>query len=169
MSSDKNKQKKHRHFWSGFGVFVVVLALVAFAGVQLERHIIANKAASIVAKAAPVTKAGKLADVKLAPSTPNEIADRLNSGKETLISASNGLIDDATANVNGSTVTYDVSSSKLSPLLVSTAMTTNGDQVQQMADKLLTSMKDAGTSNPKVVINVTDTNGNVIKSLTYTN
>lgn len=172
MQRQRSKQKKHgkKRLWVSLSIFVVVVGLIVFGGVQFERSVVAGQAATIVSKAAPISSSSlgtSLADVELAPRSASEISDKLNESSSTLISESNGLFDSAEATVSGSTVTETLTTSKLNSLLVNTAMTTNGDQVQTMADKVLTSMQSACEKNPKLIVNITNTDGKVIKTLTY--
>ncbi|MBC6499479.1 hypothetical protein H7R52_14605 [Weissella confusa] len=66
------------------------------------------------------------------------------------------MFTDTNAVAKNDAVTLTVTSDKLSPSMINMALATNGDQVNQLANKVLRSMTDAGTKNPSLTIQVVD-------------
>lgn len=175
MNSRKfRKTKKHtgRNIIIVLLSLVVLLGLIAFGAVMLERKVISTKMDSVVSKIVPdtssltETSSGTASEVKSA--TPSAIANQLNENTDSIVSQSQGLIDQAQATSYENGVTYTLKSSKLNKTTVNAALLTNGDQVETIANQALEAMKNAGISQPKLKINVTDAQGNIIKTLSYT-
>lgn len=165
---NRPKRKKHR-FLKALLSIIVVLALVVAGLVFAERYFVKKAADSISAQIASNPEvAAAASNAKIPPATPEQIAQKLNDYADTIVANSAGLLDSARASVSGSTVTYNVASGKLNSLTAGALVAANGDSMQSVADKALNAMSQAGTQNPKVVINLADSSGNTIKSLSYT-
>ncbi|WP_447408961.1 hypothetical protein ACDP95_01775 [Weissella confusa] len=149
---------------------LLILGIAIFGGIQLERHFVAQRVTDILPiKDGTLATGAKLKNVELAPMTPDDVALQLNNEAFNLKQSSRGLISDTNAVAKNDSVTLTVTSDKLSPAMINRALTTNGDQVDQLAQKVLRSMTEAGTKNPRLTIKVVDSNNKTLKTLTYPN
>lgn len=170
VNTKRNKKAKKKHPIRNTMItlvsIIVVLAIIAGAGILGARYVVSRQSANIVSKIVP-NAAVDGENLTLPASTPQQITDKLNSSADQIVSKSQGLIASAKATTNGSTVTYTLSSSKLNGLTTNALLATNGDQIQTIADKVLSSLSASGTKNPKLNVVLTDTNGKTIKTLNY--
>lgn len=170
MNSRKlRKVKKHRgrKIVVTLLSIIVVLALIAFGAIMLERHMIAGKTEAIISKIVPNMSSLGEAVGKSASASPSGIANKLNENADAIVNQSQGLIDSAKATSTNSGVTYTVQSSKLNTAAVNTLLTTNGDQAQTIADKVLDAMSQSGVEHPKLKLQLTNASGETVKTLTY--
>ena len=169
----KKVKKKRSKAW-----LVILLTLLVFAGVVVggvvlfARHIVSNQATNIVTSMIPsqVDASGQnLADIQLEPSTPQEISQHLNAASSAIVERAGGFLNSATATATDSSVTYDVSlgAAAANPLLVNGLLATNGDQIEEIANRVLDSMQASGVENPTLTLNLTDDDGNIIRTLHY--
>lgn len=145
---------------------VLLLGIIIFGAIQLERHFVERRVTEMLPiKDGTLTTGVKLKNVDVAPMTPDQVAVQLNNEALNLKQSSRGLFTDTNAVAKSDAVTSD----KLSPSMINMALATNGDQVNQLANKVLRSMTDAGTKNPSLTIQVVDSNNKTLKTLTYPN
>ena len=149
---------------------LLILGIAIFGGIQLERHFVEQRVTDILPiKDGTLATGAKLKNVELAPMTPDDVALQLNNEAFNLKQSSRGLFSDTNAIAKNDSVILTVTSDKLSPAMINMALTTNGDQVDQLAQKVLRSMTEAGTKNPRLTIKVVDSNNKALKTLTYPN
>lgn len=149
---------------------LLILGIAIFGGIQLERHFVEQRVTDILPiKDGTLATGAKLKNVELAPMTPDDVALQLNNEAFNLKQSSRGLFSDTNAIAKNDSVILTVTSDKLSPAMINMALTTNGDQVDQLAQKVLRSMTEAGTKNPRLTIKVVDSNNKALKALTYPN
>lgn len=149
---------------------VLRLGIIIFGAIQLERHFVERRVTEMLPiKDGTLTTGVKLKNVDVAPMTPDQVAVQLNNEAFNLKQSSRGLFTDTNAVAKNDAVTLTVTSDKLSPSMINMALATNGDQVNQLANKVLRSMTDAGTKNPSLTIQVVDSNNKTLKTLTYPN
>ena len=149
---------------------LLILGIAIFGGIQLERHFVEQRVTDILPiKDGTLAAGAKLKNVELAPMTPDDVALQLNNEAFNLQQSSRGLFSDTNAVAKNDSVTLTVTSDKLSPAMINMALTTNGDQVDQLAQRVLRSMTEAGTKNPRLTIKVVDSNNKALKTLTYPN
>ena len=98
---------------------------------------------------------------------PGPVDTEFNENADVIKSQSQGMISSAKATSTSSKVTYTLESSKLNKATVGALLLASGDQVEEVADKVLDSMKKAGVAQPKLQVDLTDDKGNVIKTLNY--
>ncbi|MCM0583161.1 hypothetical protein H9L19_08055 [Weissella diestrammenae] len=169
-ANPKSKGKRRVKVFIGV---LITIAIVAFGALQLERYVVDQQAAKLVSAMAPATTtkttAGTISKLKLAASTPEQIATRLNENESGLVARSKQSISSAEASTSENGIIYTIATDKLNTTTVNMLLSANGDQVKQMAKKIVSSMADAGTNNPKMTINIVDSNGKLIKQLVYTN
>lgn len=149
---------------------VLLLGIIIFGAIQFERHFVERRVTEMLpVKDGTLTTGAKLKNVDVAPMTPDQVAIQLNNEAFNLKQSSRGLFTDTNAVAKNDAVTLTVTSDKLSPSMINMALATNGDQVNQLANKVLRSMTDAGTKNPSLTIQVVDSNNKTLKTLTYPN
>ena len=172
MQSRSNRPKRKSHLGRKILItllsIIIVLGLIGAAGVALERYIVHRETNALVAKIIPSSTLDSLKNTTVSAISPADLAKELNNYADSIKSNSSGLIDSAKATQSGGTVTYTVSSGKLNSLTANALVTANGDSLQTIADKALEAMQKSGESNPKVVVQLTNSSGTVIKILTYT-
>ncbi|WP_096818208.1 hypothetical protein [Lactococcus fujiensis] len=174
MNSRKNRpQRKRKSHWGRkLLIFLisllVVLGLIGTGAVMLERYIVKNETTKILQHTGLSTALSTATSKSVPAASPTETAKQLNDYATTIEQKAGGLIDSTKATVNGSTVTYNVASSKINRFTVAALVAANGDSIEKIANQALSAMTESGTANPEVVINLTNDKGQVIKTLTYT-
>ncbi|CAL97538.1 hypothetical protein [Lactococcus cremoris] len=170
MNSRKRKTEKKRRGGKVFAILlslIIFLALIVFGIVMIGRHVISSLTDNIAAKFIPESQNLTDAADQIGSATPSAIASNLNENSDTIKSQSQGLINSAKATSTDSKLTYTLESSKLNKATVGALLLASGDQVKDVADKVLDSMKKAGVAQPKLQIDLTDDKGNIIKTLDY--
>ena len=170
MNSRKRKTEKKRRGGKVFAILlslIIFLALIVFGIVMVGRHVISSQTDNIAAKFIPDSQNLTDAADQIGSATPSAIARKLNENSDTIKSQSQGLINSAKATSTDSKLTYTLESSKLNKATVGALLLASGDQVKDVADKVLDSMKKAGVAQPKLRIDLTDDKGNIIKTLDY--
>lgn len=170
MNSRKRKTVKKRRGGKVFAILlslIIFLALIVFGIVMVGRHVISSQTDNIAAKFIPDSQNLTDAVNQIGSATPQAIASKLNENSDTIKSQSQGLINSAKATSTDSKLTYTLESSKLNKATVGALLLASGDQVKDVADKVLDSMKKAGVAQPKLQIDLTDDKGNIIKTLDY--
>lgn len=170
MPSRRLRKKKKGIAKRLFGVLlglVVFVAFVAFGLVLLGRHFIENSSNNVLSKVIPYSETLTDTNGKIAAASPEAIVSKLNENSSSIINRSQGFIDSAQATTDGQKVEYTISSSKANTFLANSLVATNGDQIESMANKVLDSMRSAGVAQPQVVLKLTDSQGNTVKTLDY--
>lgn len=179
MNSRKSKKVRKGRGGKIFAILlsiVIFFALIIFGVVMIGRQVISSQTDNIAAKFLPSSgssgSSGSSASVtdavsQMGSATPSAIATKLNENADVIKSQSQGMISSAKATSTDSKVTYTLESSKLNKATVGALLLASGDQVEEVADKVLDSMKKAGVAQPKLQVDLTDDNGKVIKTLNY--
>ena len=176
MNSRKSKKVRKGRGSKIFAILlsiVIFFALIIFGVVMIGRQVISSQTDNIAAKFLPSSGSSEGADSvtdavsQMGSATPSAIATKLNENADVIKSQSQGMISSAKATSTGSKVTYTLESSKLNKATVGALLLASGDQVEEVADKVLDSMKKAGVAQPKLQVDLTDDKGNVIKTLNY--
>ncbi|ARE18587.2 hypothetical protein [Lactococcus cremoris] len=113
---------------------------------MVGRHVISSQTDNIAAKFIPDSQNLTDAADQIGSATPSAIASKLNENSDTIKSQSQGLINSAKATSTDSKLTYTLESSKLNKATVGALLLASGDQVKDVADKVLDSMKKAGVA-----------------------
>ncbi|MCT1175161.1 hypothetical protein EFL96_08170 [Lactococcus lactis] len=182
MNSRKSKKVRKGRGGKIFAILlsiVIFFALIIFGVVMIGRQVISSQTDNIAAKFLPSSGSSgssgssegsaSVTDAvsQMGSATPSAIATKLNENADVIKSQSQGMISSAKATSTGSKVTYTLESSKLNKATVGALLLASGDQVEEVADKVLDSMKKAGVAQPKLQVDLTDDKGNVIKTLNY--
>lgn len=182
MNSRKSKKVRKGRGGKIFAILlsiVIFFALIIFGVVMIGRQVISSQTDNIAAKFLPSSGSSGSsgssegsasvndAVSQMGSATPSAIATKLNENADVIKSQSQGMISSAKATSTGSKVTYTLESSKLNKATVGALLLASGDQVEEVADKVLDSMKKAGVAQPKLQVDLTDDKGNVIKTLNY--
>ncbi len=179
MNSRKSKKVRKGRGGKIFAILlsiVIFFALIIFGVVMIGRQVISSQTDNIAAKFLPSSgssgSSGSSTSVtdavsQMGSATPSAIATKLNENADVIKSQSQGMISSAKATSTDSKVTYTLESSKLNKATVGALLLASGDQVEEVADKVLDAMKKAGVAQPKLQVDLTDDNGNVIKTLNY--
>nr|WP_051013177.1 hypothetical protein [Lactococcus cremoris] len=153
MNSRKRKTEKKRRGGKVFAILlflIIFLALIVFGIVMVGRHVISSQTDNIAAKFIPDSQNLTDAADQIGSATPSAIVSKLNENSDTIKSQSQGLINSAKATSTDSKLTYTLESSKLNKATVGALLLASGDQVKDVADKVLDSMKKAGVAQPKL-------------------
>lgn len=140
--SKRNKKGILRRLIGFLVGLIIVLALFVGGLVLLGRYAIANNTDNLLSKVIPYSESLTDASGNIAPASPEAIVSTLNQNASNIVSRSQGFIDSAQA-------------------------TTNGDQIEKVADKVLESMKASGVNHPQLVVNLTDDQGKTIQTIDY--
>lgn len=182
MNSRKSKKVRKGRGGKIFAILlsiVIFFALIIFGVVMIGRQVISSQTDNIAAKFLPSSGSSgssgssegsaSVTDAvsQMGSATPSAIATKLNENADVIKSQSQGMISSAKATSTSSKVTYTLESSKLNKATVGALLLASGDQVEEVADKVLDSMKKAGVAQPKLQVDLTDDKGNVIKTLNY--
>jgi len=170
MNSRKSKKVRKGRGGKIFAILlsiVIFFALIIFGVVMIGRQVISSQTDNIVAQLLPNSGNGTNGVSQIMTATPSAIATKLNENADVIKSQSQGMISSAKATSTSSKVTYTLESSKLNKATVGALLLASGDQVEEVADKVLDSMKKAGVAQPKLQVDLTDDKGNVIKTLNY--
>ncbi|MGF2993708.1 hypothetical protein [Lactococcus lactis] len=173
MNSRKSKKVRKGRGGKIFAILlsiVIFFALIIFGVVMIGRQVISSQTDNIAAKFLPSSEgSASVTDAvsQMGSATPSAIATKLNENADVIKSQSQGMISSAKATSTDSKVTYTLESSKLNKATVGALLLASGDQVEEVADKVLDSMKKAGVAQPKLQVDLTDDKGNVIKTLNY--
>jgi predicted PurR-regulated permease PerM len=182
MNSRKSKKVRKGRGGKIFAILlsiVIFFALIIFGVVMIGRQVISSQTDNIAAKFLPSSGSSgssgssegsaSVTDAvsQMGSATPSAIATKLNENADVIKSQSQGMISSAKATSTDSKVTYTLESSKLNKATVGALLLASGDQVEEVADKVLDSMKKAGVAQPKLQVDLTDDKGNVIKTLNY--
>ncbi|GBG96533.1 hypothetical protein [Lactococcus termiticola] len=166
MERTPKKRKKHGFLKFIIGL-IIVLAILATGFYFAERYVVKQATDKIVNHLEASNNLEGATTGSVPAANPEQLAGKLNELSQSIIDRSAGLLDSAQASVNGSTLTYNLSSSKLNNVTAAAVASANADSMKTIADKALEAMRQAGTQNPKVQINLTDASGNTIKTLSY--
>ncbi|MFQ8930710.1 MAG: hypothetical protein ACLR69_01735 [Lactococcus lactis] len=179
MNSRKSKKVRKGRGGKIFAILlsiVIFFALIIFGVVMIGRQVISSQTDNIAAKFLPSSGSSGSSEgsasvtdavSQMGSATPSAIATKLNENADVIKSQSQGMISSAKATSTSSKVTYTLESSKLNKATVGALLLASGDQVEEVADKVLDSMKKAGVAQPKLQVDLTDDKGNVIKTLNY--
>ncbi|QPS71706.1 hypothetical protein [Lactococcus garvieae] len=170
MASRKLRKSKKGIGGRLIGFFLglaIIIAIILFGLVMLGRYVIESSSNNIISKVIPYSQSLTDASGKIASASPEAIVSTLNGNASSIVDRSQGFIDSAQATTDGQTVEYKVSSSKLNGLLANGLLATNGDQIEDIANKVLDSMKSAGVEQPQLVLKLTDSQGQLIKTVNY--
>lgn len=179
MNSRKSKKVRKGRGGKIFAILlsiVIFFALIIFGVVMIGRQVISSQTDNIAAKFLPSSGSSGSSEgsasvtdavSQMGSATPSAIATKLNENADVIKSQSQGMISSAKATSTGSKVTYTLESSKLNKATVGALLLASGDQVEEVADKVLDSMKKAGVAQPQLQVDLTDDKGNVIKTLNY--
>jgi|GEM_PF-469727 len=182
--SDYKAPKKKKSIGKKILIFFIVLLIIigglSAGAVWFARRMVAENAGDIINNIIPAgtdtTQTGgtgetdggsALADISLPPSTPEQITEKMNSAAQTIVEQSRGLVESAQASVDGSTVTYNLQTSRLNNAMIGAALMASGDQLDEIANKVLDSMEAAGTQNPRLDVNIVDDAGNILRTIPF--